>query len=334
MTPAHIRPMVRCKEAIALNLSDPYQGEKIMLTRYVDNLLTRPSLQKPAKTVAGALHQAVLSGGKPVRHAVDVLHGSWLGHPLHPVLTDVVVGAWGMAGLLDLIGGRRSRKAADTLTEVGVISAVPTAVAGLADYSGIDQSAAGTGLTHALLNTVALVFYLFSVRARRRGQRRQGVFLSACGLGIATMSAYLGGHLVFSKKVGVDHSEPPADLPEWRPVLDADDLHASSPQRINVDGTDIALFRRGNNIYAINAVCPHAGGPLEKGQVEGETVQCPWHDSVFNLTDGSIVHGPTAYPVTCYEARRRNGKIEIRVRQPEAAEGEAIEQEAQEPVYA
>jgi nitrite reductase/ring-hydroxylating ferredoxin subunit/uncharacterized membrane protein len=315
-------------------LSCHYEGENIMLARYVDNLLTQEALQKPAEMVAGALHKAILDGGKPVRQAVDLLHGSWLGHPLHPVLTDVVVGAWGMAGLLDLIGGRRSRKAADTLTEVGAISAVPTAVTGLADFSGIKKSAAGAGLSHALMNTIALVFYLFSIRARRKGQRRQGVFLSAFGLGVATMSAYVGGHLVFSKKVGVDHSEAPADLPEWRPVLDADDLRAGSPKRITVDGTDIALFRRGNQVYAVNAVCPHAGGPLDEGQVEGETVQCPWHDSVFDLADGSIVHGPTAFPVACYEARRRNGQIEIRSRQPEAAEGQEAEEEAPEPAYA
>jgi nitrite reductase/ring-hydroxylating ferredoxin subunit/uncharacterized membrane protein len=305
-----------------------------MLTQYLDNLLTRLPIQKPAETVAKTLHQAILSGGKPVRQAVDLLHGTWLGHPIHPALTDVVIGAWGMGGLLDFIGGRRTRKAADTLTEVGVISAIPTAVTGLADFSGIKKSAAGAGLSHALMNTIALVFYLFSVRARRQGQRRQGVFLSAFGLGIATMSAYVGGHLVFGKKVGVDHSQATADLPEWRPVMDADDLRAGSPKRITVDGTDIALFRRGNQVYAVNAVCPHAGGPLDEGQVEGETVQCPWHDSVFNLADGSIVHGPTAFPVACYAARRRNGKIEIRTRQPEGAEAQESEEETQEPAYA
>jgi nitrite reductase/ring-hydroxylating ferredoxin subunit/uncharacterized membrane protein len=306
-----------------------------MLGRYVDNLLTRLPLQEPAKKVAGTVHQAILDGGKPVRQAVDVLHGTWLGHPLHPVLTDVVIGAWGMGALLDLIGTRRSRLAADTLTEVGAISAVPTALTGLADFSGIKQSAAGAGLSHALMNTIALVFYLFSIRARRKGQRRQGVFLSAVGLGVASASAYVGGHLVYNKKVGVDHSQPTADLSEWRAVLDADKLRAGSPQRITVDGTDIALFRRGNQVFAINAVCPHAGGPLNEGQVEGETVQCPWHDSVFNLSDGALVHGPSTFPVACYEARRRDGKIEIRTRQAESAEDEAAgEESSQEPAYA
>src|SRR5215207_9025729 len=100
-----------------------------------------------------------------------------------------------MAGLLDLIGSRRTRQAADTLTEIGVISAVPTALSGLADFSAIDRPAASTGLTHASMNTIALICYLFSVRARRKGQRRQGVFFSAMGLGIASASAYLGGHL-------------------------------------------------------------------------------------------------------------------------------------------
>lgn len=305
-----------------------------MLIPYMDRLTS--GLQKPAEIVAGVVHQAILRGGKPVRQAVDLLHGAWVGHPLHPVLTDVVVGAWGMGALLDLLGPRKMRQAADTLTEVGAVAAVPTALSGLADFSGIKQSAAGTGLTHAMMNSVALVFYLFSIRARRRGQRGRGVFLSALGLGIASGSAYLGGHLVYNKKVGVDHSEAPAEIEGWRPVLDADKLQAGKPKRITVDGTAIALFRRGNNVYAINAVCPHAGGPLDEGKVEEETVQCPWHDSVFNFTDGSIVHGPTVFPVTCYEARRRDGKIEIRARQveEEAAEEQAGEEMAPEPAYA
>lgn len=305
-----------------------------MLARHLDNLLARLPLQEPAETLAGTLHKGILNGGKPVRQVVDWLHGVWLGHPLHPVLTDVTVGAWGMGTLFDLIGGRGGRKAADRLTEIGVISAVPTAITGLADFSGIKKPAAGAGLSHALLNSIALIFYLLSVRARRKGRRQQGVFWSALGLGIASASAYVGGHLVYNKRVGVEHGEEPADVSEWRPVLDADELQAGQPKRITVEGTAIALFRRGNQVYAINAVCPHAGGPLEKGMVEGETVQCPWHDSVFDLTDGSIVHGPTAFPVACYEARRRNGKVEIRTRQMEAAGEEEAEEESREVEYA
>ena len=288
-----------------------------MIDKYVNKLINSvPMLPEKGKQLASALHRGVLQGGDPVRSAVDVLHGTWLGHPLHPVLTDVVVGSWVLASLFDLMSlgddSRRAEKAADTLTAVGTVSAVPTVLAGLADYSAIRRPAAGTALAHALLNGTSFVLYLLSLRARRAGQRDQGMVLSAGALGVATASAYLGGHLVFNQQVGVNHSDPPSNLEVWTAAMNEAELPERSPQRVEVEGNPVLFYRQQSQVYAVGAVCPHAGGPLEEGQFYDSCVQCPWHDSVFELRNGAVRHGPSTYSLPNYEVRIRDGRIEIR----------------------
>ena len=125
--------------------------------------------------VARSVHNAVLSGGEPARNVADVLHGSWLGHPLHPSLTDATIGAWTMGAFFDAwgaaTGDERAHWAADRLTEVGVAAAVPTAMAGAADFSAVKKDAAATATVHALLNAAALGLMTTSVVQRRRGRR-------------------------------------------------------------------------------------------------------------------------------------------------------------------
>jgi nitrite reductase/ring-hydroxylating ferredoxin subunit/uncharacterized membrane protein len=292
-----------------------------MLAEYVDDLVEQyPALEEQGKQLAQTIHEAVLQGGDGVRSAVDLLHGTWLGHPLHPVLTDIVVGSWSLASLFDLLslnsGSRRKAKrleeTADLLTTIGVVSAVPTALTGLADYSTIPRPAADTGLTHALANTAGLTFYLLSLRARRQGRRQQGITLSVAGLLMAMSGAYLGGHLVFKQRVGVNHNEGGAKPEQWTAVLDEQELVEGEPRRVEIDGEAVLLYRYNGRVCAVGAVCPHAGGPLEEGQFRGAQVQCPWHDSVFDLCNGRIIHGPSTYPIPVYETRRRQGQIEIR----------------------
>src|ERR671936_1184885 len=136
----------------------------------------------------------------------DLLSGTWLGHPLHPPLTDVVVGAWTSALLLDLLGGERSEEAADRLVAAGIVAAVPTAAAGLADWAELRGGSRRVGSVHALGNTTALLLHTLSWLARRRGDRNRGVTLSALGYAVATFSAWLGGHLSFAQGVGVNQT--------------------------------------------------------------------------------------------------------------------------------
>jgi nitrite reductase/ring-hydroxylating ferredoxin subunit/uncharacterized membrane protein len=284
----------------------------------LDNTIKSMSLlRKGGAEVKHTLHKAVLQGGNGSRYLADLLHGTWLGHPLHPVLTDVTIGAWVFGTVFDVlwkISGRRNmRDAADTLTTIGTVSAVPTALTGLTDFSTIKNDAVEYGAAHGVLNTVILSLYVLSVRARKNGYRDTGIFLSSLGVGISLLSAWLGGEMVYRYRVGVNHTEKPSEPEDWQPVMMEFDLLEGEPLRLDFEGEPVLFYRTGGQIYAIGAVCAHAGGPLEEGTFEGTCVQCPWHDSVYDLRDGSVVHGPSTYRQPSYGTRVNNGHIEIRL---------------------
>lgn len=246
----------------------------------------------------------------------DLLSGTWLGHPLHPLLTDVTIGAWTSAVVLDLFGGSQSRAAADALVGLGVASALPTAVTGLSDLSDVeDRRVRSVGAAHALGNTGALMLYGLSYAARRRGQRPVATTLSALGAGVMTAAAFLGGHLSYRKGLGVDRTAFLARLDEWTVVADDDALPEAKPRRATASGADVLLYRHEGRIYALANRCSHRGGPLDKGRIEDTQVTCPWHRSRFCLRDGSIVRGPATAPQPVYDVRVRAGKVEIRTRQ-------------------
>jgi nitrite reductase/ring-hydroxylating ferredoxin subunit/uncharacterized membrane protein len=289
-----------------------------MISRYLDHAIKQvPALEESGVNLARTIHEAILSGGEPARRVADFLHGSWLGHPLHPVLTDIPIGAWSMASLMDgiaaLTGSESARKASDWLVITGVISAVPTSIAGMTDFSTIPKKAAGAGLLHAMLNSIALTLYLVSIKARAAGSRPVGVLFSSVALLFVLTSAWLGGHLSYKLRVGVNHAAEPEKPRDWKSVMAERDLPEKTPRRIEVADTAVLLYRMGNQVHAIGAVCSHAGGPLDEGSFDGHCVECPWHQSVFDLRDGSIVHGPSAYAQPNYEARIRDGQIELRL---------------------
>jgi len=133
-----------------------------------------------------------------------VLHGDWLGHAVHPLLTDFPLGCWIAAGLLDLVGGRAARPAARRLVGLGLLAVPPTVVTGLADWSTVeDAPARRVGAVHMIGNLVVGFAYFRSWRARRRGRHAAGVGWGLMGGGLAWVTGYLGGHLSFGRGVGV-----------------------------------------------------------------------------------------------------------------------------------
>ena len=290
------------------------------LARAVDRALEQiPAVGEAGSSVAGAIHQAVLDGGDGTRAVADFLHGTWLGHPLHPVLTDITIGGWVLGAAFDAVGvlGKDdfTRRVGDRLTAVATASAVPTAIAGIADYSTVPKSAATSATVHALLNTVGLGLYTLSLRDRNNGKRGRGLFFSGLALGLTTASAWLGGHLVYKEKVGVNHRESFSGPEEWTPVLDETALADGQSRCVQVNDKKVLLHRDGERYYAIAAVCSHAGGPLEEGQIQGHHVQCPWHDSVFDLRDGKIQHGPATIPQQSFATRVKDGQVQIQLQE-------------------
>ena len=258
------------------------------------------------------LRQVVDSVVRPGR-AKDLLAGTWLGHPVHPVLTDVPIGAWSSALVLDLVGGGRASRGADALVGVGVLAAVPTAATGLSDLADVEDERERTlGTAHALANATALALYSGSWLARRNGRRDAGVRLAMLGAAVVTGAGFIGGHLAYRKGVGVDQTVFRGRIEDWTPVLEERELPEAEPRQVRAGGTDILLYRHQGRVLALANRCSHRGGPLHEGRVADGSVRCPWHLSTFRLEDGAILQGPATAPQPCYQTRVRDGAIEVR----------------------
>jgi nitrite reductase/ring-hydroxylating ferredoxin subunit/uncharacterized membrane protein len=276
--------------------------------RLIDELPWLDTVAETIRTIA-----APLLGQDAPRPPRDLLYGTWLGHPLHPALVVLPLGFWTSTLVFDLLGEER---AADLTLGLGLVGAAGAAASGVAQWQdAVNQDAPRRlGALHATLNGVATVLYGASWLARRGGARRLGVALSTLGYGISGFSAWLGGDLAYDRGIGVSRTafQP---LPEkWTDVLAATELEEGKPRRIEVDGTPIMLLRRGDAIVALAATCSHLGGPLDRGRIDGDTVTCPWHGSVFSLRDGAVRHGPATIDQPAFAVRVERGRIEVKAR--------------------
>jgi nitrite reductase/ring-hydroxylating ferredoxin subunit/uncharacterized membrane protein len=242
----------------------------------------------------------------------EFISGSWLAHPVHPMLTDIPIGAWTGAFVFDLRGDEASHRAADALIGVGVLTALPTAVTGLSDLADVTESDQRTvGTAHMFGNVGAVILYGASYLARRRGARGAGLVLSTLGATAATLGGFLGGHLAYRKGIGVDQTAFLPDIGDWKAAMPAADL-SDKPRCVSVDGVDLLLVRTTDGVRALANRCSHRGGPLHEGDIHDGTVVCPWHQSAFDLTDGSVVRGPATAPQPTFDVRTKNGTIEVR----------------------
>jgi len=277
------------------------------------------SLDGLAKPLQQAIRSLFESAGAAGRETKKFLHGSALGHPLHPALIELPVGAWTLAAILDaleLAGLRRNRGFADTAIRIGLVGALGAAVAGAADWSETDDRAKRIGLAHGVMNLTATGLYAIALSVRHRS-RSKGIALSMTAFGLAMSSAYLGGHLSYGEQVGVDHTAT-ADQgtpKKYVAVLDADELAENKPAKVTADGVAVVLVKQGDAIYALRDTCTHLGGPLSEGKLEDDSIICPWHGSRFCLKDGRVLDGPAVFPERVFDVRVREGKIEVRARQ-------------------
>ena len=274
------------------------------------------ALDRISDQIQPLVRDAFKSAGPAGREVKNFLHGTWLGHPLHPALTDVPLGAWTAALALDAmesISGRRELGAgADAAIAVGLVGAAGAAVTGLTDWSETDGRARKVGILHGLMNVGATALYTTSLILRRKKRRNAGMGFAMLGYAVSSASAYLGGHLVFSEQIGVNHAAAQEMPKEFVPVLPDAELEEGEMKRADAGGVPVLLVRLEGNICALAHTCSHLGGPLSEGKLEGDVVECPWHGSRFNVRDGSVVDGPATFPQPCFEARVREGQIEVR----------------------
>jgi nitrite reductase/ring-hydroxylating ferredoxin subunit/uncharacterized membrane protein len=272
-----------------------------------------PGLDRLAARLQPRVRSVLVS--RPWLH--DALDGTWLGVPLHPVLTDVPVGAWTAALGLDtlsvLTGSRAVDNAADGALAVGIAGAVPAAATGTSDWRDLIGEERRIANVHALLNVVGLSLSIASLVQRTRGRRRAGRALSAFGLAFSGTAAHLGGELSFGRGVRVNQNYGAARPVEFTPVLDEAELSGDAMKIAVLDGTPVLVTRSAaGGICAIASTCSHAGGPLAEGSREGDIVTCPWHGSRFDVCSGRVLEGPAVFPQPRYEARVAGGKIELR----------------------
>ncbi|HEX5543829.1 MAG TPA: Rieske (2Fe-2S) protein [Micromonospora sp.] len=253
----------------------------------------------------------------------DALHGVWLGHPLHPVLVQIPIGAWISSAVLDLMPAQRrmpgQQQAATALVAVGAASALPAALAGINDWSWLWQEERRVGLVHAATNTLAVALYTGSLAARLRGQHGLGRTLGLFGLAAVSAGGYIGGHLVYKQTAQVNQGAPDMHRVEygWRRVAEVDSLPEAQLLARQVDNVPVVVYRDATDITVMLGRCGHQSGPLGQGkmiQVDGQAcVVCPWHGSTFQLKDGKVVHGPCSTDQQVLPVRVVDGVLEARL---------------------
>jgi nitrite reductase/ring-hydroxylating ferredoxin subunit/uncharacterized membrane protein len=253
--------------------------------------------------------------------ALELMHGGrWVGHPLHPALSDLPIGLWTGATVLDAVDRspppERGLDAAGVLSAAGLVAACATALTGLSDWAVSNDQDRRVGLFHGLLNTAALGLQAAALGTRMAGHRGTARALGAAGLTVTVGAGYLGGHLVFTKGVMVSRVAWAPGPRRWTRALPEADVPDDSPAVAEVEGRPVLLYRHDGSLYALDNVCSHAGGLLSRGPVEDLTVTCPLHGSRFCLTDGAVTRGPASQPQPVLRTRIRNGWIEVRGSQP------------------
>ncbi len=274
-----------------------------MVGRALDRLIdAQTRWAKPLGDWVHGLVDAIFHRMIPVR---SLLNGTWLGHPLHPALTDVPIGALGLVIVFDVIG---RQAAADVALVVGILAMLASAVVGYADYSVTDGTARTRASVHSTLMIVALLLYLGSLalRALAPDDRTMPVALSIIGFVVLAGGAYVGGDVVFLLGNMVDrHAWRPSGA-KWQPVEVAE-LPEGAPVKAKVGLQNLVLVRQGDTIHALHDQCAHAGGPLSGGRIVDGCIECPWHQSRFELATGRRRRGPTVYDQPTYEIRVAEG---------------------------
>jgi len=269
---------------------------------------------------------ALDSVGKPVGKAVrdvvrrsglkDALSGTWLGHAVHPMLTDVVIGSLMSASVLDLVAPAGDGSESEKLIALGLMAYLPTAAAGINDWADsepVNAAVRRDGVVHAGCNAAASLLYAASWVARKRGARRRGAALGFAGMTVLLAGGYLGGHLSLSKGVGPDQTVFDPGPTDWTPAADGSVLAEGRPTRVVVDDTPVLLLRRGEQVFAIHDRCSHRGCSLSEGSLEDDQVVCPCHGSRFDVRDGSVKGGPATAAQPAFQVRNNDGRIEIRL---------------------
>jgi nitrite reductase/ring-hydroxylating ferredoxin subunit len=276
----------------------------------IDRIAGLDALDAPAQKVAKSVRDVTPAG--PVK---DALSGTWLGHALHPLLTDVPIGTWTSAVLLDWLGGSRSAAAAERLIGLGLLSAVPAWVTGMQEWADSEYGDDGCAGSERFTPYPTPAPPCCSAprcccaSAARAGRASSSRWPAPARSGPAASSAGTWP----SGRASASTRRPSTEGPEnWTPVMLDADLPEGESRYAEVAGVGIMVARHQGSVYALSNRCAHRGGPLDEGELSDGCVTCPWHGSVFRLADGGVERGPSAYPQPAWQVRVQSGVIEIK----------------------
>jgi nitrite reductase/ring-hydroxylating ferredoxin subunit/uncharacterized membrane protein len=255
-------------------------------------------------------------GGESGKKIKNLLNGTWLGHPLHPAITDVPIGAWICTFVLDAVAGmsdsREMRRAADITLATGLAASIGAAGTGWTDWSDTYGKDRKVGLLHGLTMAAAVTTYAVALLARLAGARRVGVMLANTGMAVASAGAYLGGDELYGLGYGVNRTAYHEGPSDFVPVLSESELEPDKPTKVDAAGRAVMLIKQGGQVFALDDTCVHAGCSLSGGSIEGRSIVCPCHGSQYELDSGSVINGPATQSEPTLNVRLRDGMIEVK----------------------
>jgi nitrite reductase/ring-hydroxylating ferredoxin subunit/uncharacterized membrane protein len=280
-------------------------------------------LDRPAKVVQSAILKFYKALGGPGQGLKNLLHGTKpLGHPLHPALTSVPLGAFTVMFLADWLAiffRTVSPLVATFALVIGILGMVGSAATGYTDYTGISGSARRYASIHGLIMTIVVLAMVASLLLRYQpgsGLVFAGVLISSLAYFMVLFGAFLGGHLSFGMGVMINRSAFVEGVTEWTDVGSMAHFPEGKLVRAHAGDMPVLLVRLGDRLSAIAATCSHAGGPLDEGKLEGDIVTCPWHSSRFCVADGAVKDGPATFDQPAFLVREDNGKVQVRLPAP------------------
>jgi nitrite reductase/ring-hydroxylating ferredoxin subunit/uncharacterized membrane protein len=282
--------------------------------RLTDRIARNRSLDRIARVWQPAILRLRDAAGARGKY---FLNGTFLGHSLHPMLTDIPIGAWTVTALLDAIevfDGPDVAFASDTALALGLAGAVGAIATGYAEWADTSDDPRTLGMAHAALNGAAFTGYVASLLLRANDKRGSAIAVSMASYGLVAFAAFLGGELMAGYQLGTKHTAEPKPPPEkYVKVASLDEIADGAMHAVEVDGVPILLLRQSDEVFAISGACSHRGAPLREGTLENDDcVRCPWHGSVFSFKDGTAVEGPATFPQASFQTRIVKGAVELR----------------------
>ena len=272
----------------------------------------------------------------------DLLEGKPLRHPIHPMLVHFPIGLFLLSFLVDLASLARPDTPNLLRTSfyamlLGIITALLAAVPGLVDYSDIrrDHPGKATATRHMILNLAVVAIYGINLWIRSSALTDPKIslmplLLSLIGIGLLSVSGYLGGRLVYDEGMAVGRHKrrtpTPQDTlhlstgyaarggePTFVPVPGAEHLRNDETLRVEIDKEVMTIARINNQLYAFQEFCTHRFGPLSEGSFHGFNVQCPWHNSCFDVRTGKVTNGPAKVDLKTFQVETRDGRVGVLV---------------------